>query len=87
MSELYAYKYALLDMSEEYYGQCIGVQDTTTYEVRPDYVPITDDSIDYLLKWYYPVPTSVTSFDDFNGLFYYNEEHTQPFEEGNAALI
>ena len=80
----YAYKYALLRLSD---GLCIGTQDTTTYVVRPDYVPITDDSINFLLKYYYPIPESVTSFDDFNGLFYYDADHTQPFEEGNAALV
>lgn len=80
----YAYKYAVLDLTLG--GLCLELQDTTTYVLRPDYVPITDDSIDYILKYYYPIPESVSSFSDFNGLFYYDAEHTQPFEEGNVAL-
>ena len=80
----YAYKYALLRLSD---GLCRGTQDTTTFVLRPDYVPITDDSIEFPMKYYYPIPETVTSFDDFQGFFYYDAVHTQPFEEGNAALV
>lgn len=80
--ELYAYKYATLMPN----GLCTGIEDTSSYVLDPLYVPINDDSIDYLLKYYHPIPESVTSFADFQGLFYLDTAHTQPFEEGNAAL-
>lgn len=80
----YGYKYAILRTSD---GICRGLDDTTNYILRPDYIPITDDSVNFLLKYYYPMPTApVTSFADFQGLFYYDAAHTQPFDEGNAAL-
>jgi hypothetical protein len=82
MATNYAYKYAQL-MSD---GLCIGLQDTSDYFLDPLYIPIEDDSIDYLLKYYHPIPETVNSFADFQGLFYLDAAHTQPFEEGNAAL-
>ena len=82
MAQNYAYKYAIIDLNLG--GMCRGVQDTTTYVLDPTYVPITDDNIDYLLKYYYPIPETVTSFDDFQGLWYYDAEHTELFEEGNV---
>lgn len=88
MAEQYAYKYAILDTDPTYYGQCIEMMDTTTYVLRPTYVPVTDvDTVDFTLKWYYPIPETVTSFDDFQGLFYHDEAHTQPYTEGNACLV
>lgn len=75
----YNYKYAILTG-----GQCWGMQDTTNYILDPNYVPIVDDSIDYLFKYYWPIPESVSSFDDFQGLWYLDEAHTQFFEEGNV---
>ena len=78
----YAYKYALIRAN----GLCTGVQDTSDYVLDPLYVPIEDDSINYLLKYYHPIPAEVNSFADFQGLFYLDAAHTQPFEEGNAAL-
>ena len=83
MSTTYAYKYARIRTED---GLCRGLQDTSTYVLDPTYVPIEDDSINYLMKYYYPIPETVTSFADFQGLFYYDAEHTQLFEEGNAAL-
>lgn len=83
MAMNYAYKYARIRVSD---GLCIGKMDTSTYELSPEFVPIEDDTINYLLKYYYPVPTTVNSFADFQGLFYHDAAHTQPFEEGNAAL-
>ena len=80
----YAYKYAILDLSEEYYGQCIEVADTSNYILRPDYVPIADWNLDYMEKWYYPVPTSVSSFDDFTGRWYNDQEHTSEATELNG---
>lgn len=84
MAMNYAYKYAILRLDRG--GVCGEIQDTSTYILDPAYVPILDDSIDYTLKYYHPIPETVTSFADFHGLFYYDAAHTQPFEEGNAAL-
>lgn len=81
----YAYQYAVLNM--EYGGLCLEMQDTTDYILRPDYVPIEDmDNIDYILKYYYPIPETVTSFADFQGRWYLDPDHTQEFVEGNAYI-
>lgn len=69
----YAYKYAMLRLSD---GLCRGTFDGTDYILRPDYVPIADDSLPYAMKYYYPIPTSVTSFSDFQGLWYEDAAHT-----------
>lgn len=82
MAIMYQYKYACINTS----GFCIGVQDTSDYILNPRYVPIEDDSIEYDFKYYWPIPETVTCFADFQGLFYLDAAHTQPFEEGNAAL-
>lgn len=88
MAEQYAHKYAILDTNPAYYGQCIEMQDTTSRIFDPMHIPVTDiDNVDFILKWYYPIPESVESFDDFHGLFYHDEAHTQPYEEGNACLV
>ena len=84
MSTNYAYKYAVLNL--DFNGICLGLEDTSAYILNPTHVPIEDDSIDYTLKYYYPIPEEVTSFASFQGLFYLDSAHTQPFEEGNAAL-
>ncbi len=80
MSTHYAYKYATLRSN----GLCDGVMDTTDYILRPDYVPIEDDTLPYLLKYYYPMPESVTSFDDFHGKWYYDEAHQNEVTELNG---
>lgn len=80
MSTHYAYKYATLRSN----GLCDGVMDTTDYILRPDYVPIEDDTLPYLLKYYYPMPESVTSFDDFHGKWYYDESHQNEVAELNG---
>ena len=79
----YAYKYACIRLPS---GLCTMIQDTSDYILRPDYIPIEDETINYALKYYYPIPAEVNSFADFQGLFYLDAAHTQPFEEGNAAL-
>lgn len=76
------YKYATLNLALG--GICLGIRDTTDYILDPAYVPIEDDTINYALKYYYPIPETVTSFDDFQGLWYLDAAHTQLFEEGNA---
>lgn len=82
MAIMYAYKYATINAN----GLCLGVQDTSDYILDTRFVPIEDDSINYPLKYYWPIPETVTSFADWQGLFYLDAAHTQPFEEGNAAL-
>ncbi len=76
----YGYKYATIRED----GLCLGQQDTTDYILNRLYVPVPSYDIEYLLKYYYPIPDTVTSFDDFQGLWYLDAEHTQLFEEGNV---
>lgn len=83
MSTLYAYKYARIRISD---GICRGVDDSTEYILSPEYVPIEDDTIDYYRKYYYPIPATATSFDDFQGRWYLDAAHTQEFVEGNAYI-
>lgn len=78
----YEFKYAIIREN----GMCTGISDESNYILNPLYVPIEDETINYLLKYYYPIPTEVRSFSDFNGLFYLDAAHTQLYEEGNAAL-
>ena len=80
MSMQYGYKYATIREN----GMCDGTQDTTNYILNRLYVPIEDATINYPLKYYYPIPETVTSFDDFQGLWYLDAAHTQLFDEGNA---
>ena len=70
-SPRYAYKYALINES----GMCIGVDDTSNYVLNPLYVPIETYNTNYLLKYYYPIPETVTSFDDFQGKWYTSSSH------------
>lgn len=76
----YAYKYATLESN----GLCTGFQDTTDYILRPDYVPIEDESLPYALKYYYPMPATVTSFADFQGKWYYDAAHQNEVAELNS---
>ena len=78
----YGYKYAVIELSMG--GICLEVQDTTNYILRPDYIPIEDDTLNYALKYYYPIPETVTSFDDFEGKWYLDAEHTQEATELNG---
>ncbi len=66
MEYRYGYKYATIRAN----GMCDGIADTTNYILNPLYVPITDDSLPYLMKYYHPIPTTVTSFSDFQGKWY-----------------
>lgn len=74
----YAYKYARILNT----GMCVEVRDTTDYILDPLYIPIEDDTLPYFLKYYYPIPASVTSFDDFQGKWYLDAEHTQEWIPG-----
>lgn len=74
----YGYKYAQIMEN----GMCVGVQDTTNYILNPLYIPIEDDTLPYFLKYYYPIPQTVTTFDDFQGKWYLDAEHTQEWIPG-----
>ena len=66
MERRYAYKYAIIMDN----GLCYATEDSTNYILRPTYVPIEDDSLPYLMKYYHPIPDTVTSFADFQGKWY-----------------
>lgn len=76
----YAFKYAQLRAD----GLCLGLQDTTDLYLDPLYVPIEDDTLPYLLKYYYPIPETVTSFSDFQGKWYYDADHQNEVPELNG---
>ena len=80
MERRFGYKYAQIMES----GLCRGIQDTTNYILDRLYVPIEDDTLPYALKYYYPVPESVTSFDDFQGKWYYDADHQNEVAELNG---
>lgn len=77
----YGFYYATIELNNG--GECTGVQDTTDFILDPTYVPIPEYSRDYLFKYYYPIPETVTSFDDFNGKWYYDSEHQNEATELN----
>lgn len=72
----YAYYYAQLDLNT---GMCRGIQDTSDYVLSPDRVPIETYDMNYLFKYYYPIPETVESFDDFQGQWYSDAAHTIPW--------
>lgn len=74
MSVKYAYKYATIDLKLN--GLCRGVADTTDYILSRDHVPIEDDTLNYALKYYHPIPEVVNSHDDFQGKWYTDAAHT-----------
>ena len=76
MGELrrYAYCYAIIDDVDT--GLCMGVDDTTSYILDRTRVPVPEYSYDYAFKYYWPLPTTVTSHSDFQGKWYDDEEHT-----------
>lgn len=80
MSMHYGYKYAFIRED----GLCIGTQDTTDYFLDRFHVPIEDDDLPYLMKYYHPIPDTVTSFDDFQGLWYSDSTFTTLVPELNA---
>ena len=82
MKPRYGYKYAVLRLDRG--GQCGATQDTTNYILDPTFVPISDDTLPYLLKYYYPIPETVTSFSDFQGKWYYDADHQNEVAELNG---
>lgn len=77
MSKNYAYYYARI--SDTTTGECTGVQDTSNYILDPTMVPIEIYTLNYMLKYYWPIPETVTSFDDFQGQWYSDADHTTPW--------
>lgn len=72
----YAYYYAKINTNT---GMCFGIQDTSDYILDPMYVPIETYTANYCLKYYHPIPETVTSFDDFQGQWYSDAAHTIPW--------
>ena len=77
MAVKYAYAYAIIDLTT---GECIQVADTTNYCLDRQYVPIDPYDEEYLFKYYYPIPESVSSEDDFQGEWYVDAAHTTKWE-------
>ena len=76
MAMNYAYYYATVRESD---GLCIRTRDTSDYILDRLNIPIPEYSTAYLLKYYYPIPESVSSFDDFQGSWYEDAAHTIPW--------
>lgn len=77
MATNYAYFYAIIgDLSN---GECTGLDDTSDYILDRAHIPVPDYNFDYLLKYYWPIPETVTSFDDFQGSWYEDAAHTMPW--------
>lgn len=76
MAQNYAYYYAHIDLTD---GMCVGVRDSSQYILDPAYVPIDVYTGNYMLKYYYPIPETVTSHDDFQGQWYSDAAHTTPW--------
>jgi len=72
----YAYKYALVRQNN---GMCYDVRDSSVYYLDPTYIPIPEYNANYLMKYYYPIPETVESFDDFQGQWYSDAAHTIPW--------
>ena len=80
MEYRYGYKYATIRSN----GMCDGIMDTTNYILNRLYVPITDDTLPYLAKYYHPIPDTVTSFNDFQGKWYSDSVFTVEVPELNT---
>lgn len=73
MAVNYAYAYAIINLTT---GKCFQVDDSTNYVVDDQYVPIPEYNGNYLFKYYYPIPSGVTSHADFTGQWYVDASHT-----------
>lgn len=65
------YNYALINDA----GRCYEVYKTTAYIHDKYHVPIDRVSIDYLFKYYYPMPDIVVNDSDFCGEWYFDVKH------------
>ena len=72
----YAYYYASVRESD---GMCVGTRDTSDYILDRLQIPIPEYNENYLMKYYHPIPDSVSSFDDFQGQWYSDAAHTIPW--------
>ena len=79
MEYRYGYKYAVIREN----GLCTGKQDTTNYILDRLYVPIENYDLPYLMKYYHPIPDTVTSFSDFHGKWYTDSTFTVEVPELN----
>lgn len=73
MGMTYEYYYAVIDLTD---GMCMQVRDTSSYFNRADHIPIDEPNLDYICKYYYPIPQVA---GDFNGSWYEDAEHTIPW--------
>lgn len=80
MDARFGYKYAQIMAN----GLCRGIKDTTVYILDRLHVPVADHTLPYAMKYYYPIPDEVTSFDDFQGLWYADAAHTVLVPELNG---
>ena len=80
MDARYGYKYAIVMEN----GMCIEKADTTDYILDRLYVPISNYDLPYLMKYYHPIPETVTSFDDFQGKWYSDAAFTVEVTELNG---
>lgn len=69
----YAYAYAVIRETD---GRCKNVKDTTNYVEDRLYIPLDAYNINYLGKYYYPIPTA---YGDFNGSWYEDSAYTIPW--------
>ena len=79
MSLNFAYKYAQIMEN----GLCRGKIDTTDYILDRLHVPIEDDTLPYLMKYYHPITDTVTAFSDFQGKWYADAAFTIEIPELN----
>lgn len=66
------YKYAVIDDI----GKCYKVYLTTDRICNAYHVPVPENKIDYLSKYYYPIPQYVDGEFDFAGDWYLDFERT-----------
>ncbi|MDD6828011.1 MAG: hypothetical protein PUE12_18235 [Oscillospiraceae bacterium] len=80
METRYGYKYATIREN----GLCTGKRDSTDYILDRLYVPISNYDLPYLMKYYYPIPETVNSFNDFQGKWYLDSGHQNEATELNG---
>lgn len=72
------YRYAVINDA----GKCYEVYNTTNCTCDEYHVPVKDIKVDYLGKYYYPIPKYVDGEFDFkDGNWYLDFEHKIKIEE------